>query len=87
MPQGLLVVPIEWLQRNIAARIERMAGLTGGVEAQGIDHLEAAEAPALGKAHQPPQGGIVALANRPRRIKADEEQSWRRRNWPPASST
>ena len=145
MPQGLLVVPGEWLQRNIAGHIKGMAGLAGGGEAQGpettplqqgqhlliapppgplvapaqphrrlgigyqpllrpaiglgahriggaaqhgrrwadagkqVEHLQAAEAPVLGKAHQPPQGGIVALATGPRRIEADENQSWRRR--------
>lgn len=145
MPQGLLVVPGEWLQRNIAGHIEGMAGLAGGGEPQGpettplhqgqhlliapppgalvapaqpeggfrlgrqappdpgislcpqrisyaaqhrrrwadarkqVEHLEAAVAPALGKTHQPPQGGIVALAIGPRRIEADEEQPWRRR--------
>ena len=44
-----------------------------------VEHLEAAEAPALAKPHQPPQGGIVALATGPRRIEADEQQPWRGR--------
>ena len=38
MPQGLLVVPGEWLQRNIAGHTEGMAGLAGGGKAQGPEN-------------------------------------------------
>ena len=38
MPQGLLVVPGEWLQRNIAGNTEGMAGLAGGGKAQGLEN-------------------------------------------------